>query len=67
MQFAIKFDLGNLKSEVDEFDIGKLKSTPTDLSKLRNVVKNEVVKKTKYDELVKNVNSIPAVDASTLV
>ena len=37
---------------------------PTDLSKLSNVVKNEVVKKNVYDKLVTNVNSI---DTSGLV
>ena len=31
---------------------------PTDLSKLSNVVKNDVVKKTVYDKLVAKVNSI---------
>ena len=41
------------KSEVDKLDIGKLKTTPIDLSKLSDVVKNEVVKKTVYDEFVK--------------
>ena len=34
-------------------DIGKLKTTPVNLSKLSDVVKNSVVKKTEYDELVK--------------
>ena len=41
-----------LKSKADKFDIGKLKITPVDLSKLSNVVKNDVVKKTEYDELI---------------
>ena len=31
---------------------------PVDLSKLRDLVKNDVVKKTEYDELVAEVNSI---------
>ena len=31
---------------------------PTDLGKLRDVVKNEVVKKDMYDELVNNFNAI---------
>ena len=43
--FALKTNLANLKSEVDKLDIDKLKHVPTDLSKLRNVVKNDVVKK----------------------
>ena len=37
-------------------DIGKLKTTPVNLSKLSDVVKNSVVKKTEYDELVKKVD-----------
>ena len=50
-QFAKKDELG--KSDVDELDVHKLKATPGDLRKLINVVKNEVVKKTKCNELVK--------------
>ena len=44
-------NLSNLKSKVDKLDIGKLESTAVDLSKLSNVVKNDVVKKTEFDEL----------------
>ena len=40
----------------------KLKAIPFDVSKLRNVVKNDVVKGTVYDELVKKVNAIQAID-----
>ena len=35
----------NLKSKVDKLDIVKLVSVPVDLSKLSDVVKNDVVKK----------------------
>ena len=45
--------LSNLKSKVDKLDIGKSETAPVDLSKLSNVVKNDVVKKTEYNELVK--------------
>ena len=31
---------------------------PTDLSKLSNVVKNDIVKKTDYDKLVSKVDNI---------
>ena len=34
-----------LKTEVDKLDIDKLVPVPTDLSKLSNVVENDVVKK----------------------
>ena len=42
--FALKANLANLKTEVNKLDIDKLAPVPTDLSKLRNVVKNDVVK-----------------------
>ena len=43
--FALKTNLANLKTEVDNLDIDKLVSIPGELSKLGNVVKNGVVKK----------------------
>ena len=46
--FELKTNLANLTSEVDKLDIDKLKPVPTNLSKLSNVVKNVVVKKTDY-------------------
>ena len=45
-------DLSNLISKVDKLDIGKLETSPVDLSKLSNVVKNNVAKNTEYDELI---------------
>ena len=47
--FASKTNLANLKTEVDKLDTDKLKTVPVDLSKLSNVVKNEVVNKNTYD------------------
>ena len=44
--FALKTNLANLKTEVDKLDIDKLVPIPNDLSKLSNVLKNDVVKKT---------------------
>ena len=41
-------NLANLKSDVDEFYIDELKTTSVDLSKLSNVVSNDVVKKDAY-------------------
>ena len=35
----------------------KLKTTPTDLAKLSNVVKNDVVKKTDYNAKVTSIES----------
>ena len=34
-----------MKSKVDKLDIGRLETTPVELSKLNNAVKNDVVKK----------------------
>ena len=43
--FTLKTNLANLKTEVDKLDIDKLKLLHDDVSKLSNVVTNEVVKK----------------------
>ena len=43
--FALKTNLANLKTEVDKLDIDKLNLLPDDVSKLSNVVTNEIVKK----------------------
>ena len=63
-KLAGKSDLASLKAEVDKIDVEKLKTVPVDLSKLSNVVKNEVVNKTVYDKLVIKVNNT---DTSELV
>ena len=42
--FALKTNLANLRTEVDKLDNNKLVPVPVNLSKLTNVVKNEVVK-----------------------
>ena len=47
--FALKSNLASLKTEVDKPDIDKLGPVPGELSKLSDVVKNDVVKKTVYD------------------
>ena len=56
--FALKTNLANLKSEVDKLDIVNLVPVPVDLSKLSDVVKNDVVKMEVYDKLVTKVNNI---------
>ena len=56
--FAPNSNLASLKTEVDKLDIDKLIPIPFDLSKLSNVVKNNVVKKTAHDKLVAKVNNI---------
>ena len=52
-----------MNSKVDELDVEKLVPVLVDLSKLSDVVKNCVVKKTEYNELVKKDTS----DISDLV
>ena len=56
--YASKTNLAALESgEVDKIDVDKLKTTPTDLAKLSNVVKNDVVKKTDYNTKVTSIEA----------
>ena len=57
--FAFKTNLVILKTEVD---IAKLAAVRAVLSKLSNVVKNDLVKKAVYDKLAANVNNIDTSD-----
>ena len=54
-RFASKTNLAALKTEVDKIDVDKVKTTLTDLTKLSNVVKNDVVKKTDYNAKVTSI------------
>ena len=56
--FALKTNLARLKTEVDNLDIDKLAPVSVDLSKLCDVVTNDVVKIVVYDKLVEKVNKI---------
>ena len=60
-------NLSNLKIKQDKLDIGKLETNPVHLSKLSSVVINYVVKKTEFNELVKNFNNIDTADTNDLV
>ena len=52
--------MASLKTEVDKLDIDKLVPVPVDLSKLSNVVKNAVIKKTDYNAKITEIeNKIP--------
>ena len=62
LSFALKSNLANLKTEVDKLDIGRLAPVPVDLSKLSDVVKNDVVKKVVNDKLVAKVNNVDTSD-----
>ena len=55
--YASKTNLAALKSEVDKIDVDKLKTTPTDLDRLSNLVKNDLVKKTDYNTKVTSIEA----------
>ena len=57
-RFALRSNLASLRTEVDKLEIDKLVPVLVDLSKLRDVVKNAVVKQTAYGKLAAKVNSI---------
>ena len=66
-KFSTNSDLAGLKLEINELVIERLKNEPVDLSKLSDAVKDDVDGKTVYEELVKYVNAVDAIDVSTLV
>ena len=51
----IPSDLISLRSKVDKLDADKLVLVAVDLSKLSNLVENEVVKKDAYNAKIKNI------------
>ena len=53
--FASKTNLAALKTEIDKIDADKLKTTPIDLDRLSNLVKNDAVKKTDYNAKVTSI------------
>ena len=61
--------LNNLKTKVDNSDVGILKSVSVDLHKLNDVVDNEVVKNTKFNTPKAKINDLEnkIPDASTLI
>ena len=56
--FALKTNLASVKTEANKLDIDKLAPVTVDLSKLSDVVKNDVVKKAVYNKLAAKVNGI---------
>ena len=60
--FALKKRLANLRIEVDKLNIDQLAPIPVGLSKLSDVIKNDVVKKALYDKLAGKVNNIDTSD-----
>ena len=57
-----KTNVARLKTEVDKLDIDKSAPIPVNLSKLSDVVKNNVVEKTVYDKLAAKLNNIDTSD-----
>ena len=50
--------LRSLKSKIDKLNIGKLETTLADLIKLGDGVKNEVVKKTEYNDIERYIKDV---------
>ena len=65
----VSTSLNNLKTKVQDLDVGKLKTVPVDLKKLSDVIATEVVKNTKFNTLKTKVNSLEKQipDATTLI
>ena len=51
----VPVNLSNLKNKVDKLDVDKLLPVPVGLSKLSDVLKNDVVKKDVYNSKIKNI------------
>ena len=56
--FELKTNWASLKTEVNKLGIDRLAPVPVDLSKLGDVVKNDVFKKIVYDKLAAKVNNV---------
>ena len=50
--------MNDLKTKVNDLDVGKLKTIPVDLKKISVVISIEVVKKTVYNNLNTKVNNL---------
>ena len=66
---SVPTSLNNLKTKVNDSDIGKLKIVAIDLGKLSNIVDNEIMKNTKLSKIRTKVNNLDKKipDATTLV
>ena len=60
--FALKTNLASLKTKVDKLDIDKFLPVAVDLSKLSDLVKNDVVKRSVYNKLVAKVDNVDTSD-----
>ena len=58
----VAINLSTLKSKVDKLDVDKLLPVLIDLSKLSDVIENDVVKKDVYNAKIKNIeDKIPGI------
>ena len=53
----IPTSVNNLKTKIDDLNVGNLKTVPVNLKKLSDTVGNEVVKNTKFNTLKSKVNN----------
>ena len=60
--FTLKINVASLKTEMNRLFSDKLVLVPVNLSKLSDLVKNDVVKKSVYDKLVEKVKNINTSD-----
>ena len=63
----IPTSISNLKTKVDEVDVGKSKTFSLDLEKLRDVVDNEVMKNTKFKTIKTKFRKEKTPDATNLI
>ena len=65
----VSTNFNDLKTNVDDLDVDKLKTVPVDLKKLSEVVDNEVVKNKKFNALKTKVNNLEKIspDRSNLI
>ena len=61
--------MNNLKTQVDDLDVAKLKTAPVDLKQLSDAADNEVFKNTKINTIKTKVNNLEKKipDATTLI
>ena len=55
--FVLKTNLANLKTKVNKLDIDQLVPLPAHLSKLSDVVKNDVVKMTDFNDKITEIEN----------
>ena len=61
-------NLNNLKTKVDDLDVGKIKPAPVDLKQVSDVVVKQVVQNIKFNTLNTKVNNLEKnPDATTLI